>query len=68
MRATPTLILTAPLFVFDGTSPTNLTAIVTNFSTPDVIECEATIGAGLTVGRVLVVYQQSGNLNVDARL
>jgi hypothetical protein len=69
MRAAPTLTITAALPVYDGTTPTTITNINTNYTTNDTLEINGDTGAIMALGRACLVYQGAGgNLNVDARL
>jgi hypothetical protein len=64
MRAAPTLVISSPLPVFDGVTPTTITTVAGggNYSTPTVLEIDCTTAAALTSIRPAVVYQGAGGL------
>jgi hypothetical protein len=71
MRAAPTLTNTS-LAVFDGGATTSIgqANVGATYNTVDTVELDTTssLNGTLTAGRACVVYQGSGNMNVDARL
>lgn len=68
MRAAPAVTITSPVNMFDGTTNTTMSAVITNWSTIDVLEFDGTL-AVTVAGRPIVLSQGgAGNINVDARL